>query len=387
MHIVIQQPFTRRSKSGFNPLPVLSAKFVFDDYIRCMSARQRLQKRCDALRRRKMSNIGTLLELPALASPSNYYSLTSIDSSNAVWSPSSRGYSSSRHLSGGSSPVSSPSNTTLSTPVTSMPSKSKLLSPKMEQILQRQLKDGTDASKTPSQRKTSSPTTRLRTTHSTPVMSNSNTPIDTSRSSTKEAVRLASLLQTTPPSGPLEITGLDDSARQRSNTVEVGEELSEDSVTLADSSSSFVLINQSASIQRIGRQSNSDSKEQFQNNKTKQTEVHLDDQGETSCLDQSNFMNISFDRQHSTPNNTAVITALSEARISDKRCQSAPVSPRGRRYKENSGNDEDEATTSKSLPAIALTSGVDERKHRAHRARAKAKSVAKHRGVGRKSRQ
>ena len=44
LHIVIQQPFTRRSKSGFNPLPVLTAKFIFDDYIRCMSARQRLQK-------------------------------------------------------------------------------------------------------------------------------------------------------------------------------------------------------------------------------------------------------------------------------------------------------------------------------------------------------
>lgn len=57
--------------------PILSAKFIFDDYIRCMSAKQRLQRRRTMLRQHKLHCIAQLLELPAMASPpSHYYSIT-----------------------------------------------------------------------------------------------------------------------------------------------------------------------------------------------------------------------------------------------------------------------------------------------------------------------
>lgn len=53
--------------------PILSAKFIFDDYIRCMSAKQRLQRRRTMLRQHKLHCIAQLLELPAMASPPSYY--------------------------------------------------------------------------------------------------------------------------------------------------------------------------------------------------------------------------------------------------------------------------------------------------------------------------
>lgn len=394
LHIVIQQPFTRRSKSGFNPLPVLTAKFVFDDYIRCMSARQRLQKRCDALRRRKMSNIGTLLELPALASPSNYYTLTSLDASNTVWSPSSRGYSSSRHQNGDSSPVSSSSsssNTLSSTPtITSQATQQKprLLSPKMEQILQKQIRqDGTDSVKTPIRQ-----SVRPRVTQSTPVMSTSSSNNRTPMGQGSEAVKLASLLQATPPFGPMEITGHAASVRDQANTMEVGEELVEESVALADSSSSFVLINDSAAVQQhIAGTPPAETLKQasketliptrkseliIESNQNKSTNSYFNQQ-----LENSIYMNFSLDRQNSSPAPTTdpKISEVSDNRI---KCESAPGSPRGRRHRRRPSQENDVGRLSKSLPAMALTSSVEERKHRAQRARAKAKTAAKQRGGG-----
>ena len=333
LHIVIQQPFTRRSKSGFNPLPVLTAKFVFDDYIRCMSARQRLQKRCDALRHRKMANIAILLELPALASPTNYYSITSLDNANAVWSPSSRGYSSSRNTSGYSSPVSQPPSTpttpssfTLSTPQT----KPRILSPKMEQILQKQ--QGRDDKKTPQR-------------PSRPKKENQQTPLSRNTPSTRqprtEAVALASLLQTTPPLGPIEITGQADAAiRQRSSTMEVGVEIEEEcSATLMDSSSSFVLLNTETSVER-------------------------------------EIINSLPTLENLRKNKGLVLDIRKNA--SPSKSQSAPGSPRGRRMIEHFPLDDISLEKmSKSLPSIELKSLVEERKQRAHRARVKAKSAKK----------
>ena len=46
------------------PLPLLSARFVFDDHIRCMAAKQRLTKGRLKARQRKMQMIARLLELP-----------------------------------------------------------------------------------------------------------------------------------------------------------------------------------------------------------------------------------------------------------------------------------------------------------------------------------
>ncbi|XP_048575918.1 protein CLEC16A isoform X2 [Nematostella vectensis] len=77
LFITIHQPFAVRSLTKVHARPILSAKFVFDDYIRCMSARQRLQRRRTMLKQDKLHNIAQLLELPAMATPpSHYYTIT-----------------------------------------------------------------------------------------------------------------------------------------------------------------------------------------------------------------------------------------------------------------------------------------------------------------------
>lgn len=356
-----------------------------------MSARQRLQKRCDALRRRKLSNIGTLLEIPAIASP-NYYSLTSLDGSNTVWSPSSRGYSASRHQSGESSPVSN-SSSTLSSPTTTQtsPQKSRLLSPKMEQILQNKIRqDSVDAQKTPSRQ-----SVRPRVTQSTPIITTANkTPTGGMLTSKAEAVKLASLLQTTPPLGPVEITGHADSLRDRANTLEVGEELVEESITLADSSSSFILINDSAAVQHHSE--NTPTKVKHSSNTTNNNEMTIrasksvskDTRSKYQHLDNSNFMNISLDRPNNSPLLTLTVDSEKENSIGvlghRKKSESAPGSPRGRRHRSKDEGDDETEKLSKSLPAMALTSSIEERKQRAQRARAKAKNAAAKKG-GKKS--
>lgn len=77
LFITIHQPSSVRSLTKVRSRPILSAKFIFDDYIRCMSAKQRLQRRRGMLRQHKLHCIAQLLELPAMASPpSHYYSIT-----------------------------------------------------------------------------------------------------------------------------------------------------------------------------------------------------------------------------------------------------------------------------------------------------------------------
>lgn len=77
LFITIHQPSSGRSLTKVRSRPILSAKFIFDDYIRCMSAKQRLQRRRTMLRQHKLHCIAQLLELPAMASPpSHYYSIT-----------------------------------------------------------------------------------------------------------------------------------------------------------------------------------------------------------------------------------------------------------------------------------------------------------------------
>lgn len=46
-----------------NRTPILSAKFIFDDHIRCMAAKQRLTKGRTKARQKKMSQIAQLLEI------------------------------------------------------------------------------------------------------------------------------------------------------------------------------------------------------------------------------------------------------------------------------------------------------------------------------------
>jgi len=50
------------------PRPLLSARFIFDDHIRCMAARQRLVKGRLRARQRKMQMIARLLEMPVASS-------------------------------------------------------------------------------------------------------------------------------------------------------------------------------------------------------------------------------------------------------------------------------------------------------------------------------
>ncbi|XP_057311483.1 protein CLEC16A-like [Hydractinia symbiolongicarpus] len=341
LHIVIQQPFTRRSKSGFNPLPILSAKFVFDDYIRCMSARQRLQKRRDALKHRKMSSVAVLLELPQMVAPATkYYSLTSVDSPGAVWSPSSRSYSATRQ-SNDTQNVTTGSFTMLTPPPSAQ--KSRLLSPKHEEILKKQTKDVKDG---------------LSNTPNTPGQSASrtSTPLRNNTPSINEAHNLASLLHTSPPShGPIEITG-HDTGRIRTGTTEVGEEICEDTVTLANSSA-FVLINNKTSVER-------DTQKKDGAKTDRETYKTVSKKNEEKTANFSSQSDSEFTSCDVNVNKTEVL----------KRCGSAPGSPRGRR------NVRDTACSavkplSKSLPAMALMSSTEERRQRAQRARAKAKSV------------
>lgn len=58
LHITIH-----RGGATTNRSPILSAKFIFDDHIRCMAAKQRLTKGRTKARQKKMGQIAQLLEL------------------------------------------------------------------------------------------------------------------------------------------------------------------------------------------------------------------------------------------------------------------------------------------------------------------------------------
>ncbi|GFW51131.1 protein CLEC16A homolog [Trichonephila clavipes] len=62
LHITIHRPSSIAGGSIRSPL--LAAKFVFDDHIRCMAAKQRLSKGRQKARQRKLHQIARLLELP-----------------------------------------------------------------------------------------------------------------------------------------------------------------------------------------------------------------------------------------------------------------------------------------------------------------------------------
>ncbi|KFM81210.1 Protein CLEC16A, partial [Stegodyphus mimosarum] len=67
LHITIHRPSS--IASGNIRSPLLSAKFVFDDHIRCMAAKQRLSKGRQKARQRKLHQIARLLELPEHIQP------------------------------------------------------------------------------------------------------------------------------------------------------------------------------------------------------------------------------------------------------------------------------------------------------------------------------
>ncbi|XP_074039442.1 C-type lectin domain containing ema isoform X2 [Leptinotarsa decemlineata] len=66
LHITIHRPI---SGATTNRVPLLNAKFVFDDNIRCMAAKQRLSKGRIKARQKKMQHIARLLEIPGQSGP------------------------------------------------------------------------------------------------------------------------------------------------------------------------------------------------------------------------------------------------------------------------------------------------------------------------------
>ena len=353
----------------------MTAKFLFDDYIRCMSARQRLQKRRVALKHTKISTIATLLELPALAAPpSHYYSFTTIDGPNSVWSPSSRGYSSTKLGSSSSS-----SSSSLSTPSIQKP---KLLSPKHEEILLKRNKvdhvDGKPSSLTNTPRFNKSASS---------VLANS----ATSEKKGKELVEaesLAALLQNSPPPDVYEIAGRYINKETRINsTTEVGEEIGEDATSLGESSS-LILINSSTMVERQHESSRSFSRSKrnrigfkakfIENDKSKRERSYS-----VPVSIDFNSIHVSHGTNNTEINSFAENPSSSFLRSDNaatrneipRKFFSAPGSPRGRRYRVDNAYSNDVLGLSKSLPAMALEASNEERRQRAQRARAKAKIV------------
>ncbi|XP_052263692.1 protein CLEC16A-like isoform X3 [Dreissena polymorpha] len=64
LHITVHKP---ASSHLSHPVPLLAARFIFDDHIRCMAARQRLTKGRMKARQQKMQMIERLLDMPAEA--------------------------------------------------------------------------------------------------------------------------------------------------------------------------------------------------------------------------------------------------------------------------------------------------------------------------------
>lgn len=84
-----------RGGAATNSSPILSAKFIFDDHIRCMAAKQRLTKGRTKARQKKMTQIAQLLEisgqqLKELASPSVLYAANSLRANAAASSSSAK---------------------------------------------------------------------------------------------------------------------------------------------------------------------------------------------------------------------------------------------------------------------------------------------------------
>ncbi|XP_071568577.1 protein CLEC16A homolog isoform X3 [Temnothorax nylanderi] len=73
LYLIIYKPL---SSSTGNRIPLLSAKFIFDDHIRCMAAKQRLTKGRIKARQKKMNQIARLLDIPTsmphCSTPPNY---------------------------------------------------------------------------------------------------------------------------------------------------------------------------------------------------------------------------------------------------------------------------------------------------------------------------
>ena len=66
LHVVVHKP---SSSIHARSMPILSARFVFDDHIRCMAAKQRLIKGRQRARQQKMQTIERLLDIVVVDGP------------------------------------------------------------------------------------------------------------------------------------------------------------------------------------------------------------------------------------------------------------------------------------------------------------------------------
>ncbi|XP_036329209.1 protein CLEC16A homolog isoform X2 [Rhagoletis pomonella] len=84
LHITVH-----RGGATHNRTPLLSAKFLFDDHIRCMAAKQRLTKGRSKARQKKMYQIAQLIEMPGQVVDSPVYAVAGLRA-GSVASSSSR---------------------------------------------------------------------------------------------------------------------------------------------------------------------------------------------------------------------------------------------------------------------------------------------------------
>ncbi|XP_054745810.1 protein CLEC16A homolog isoform X1 [Anastrepha obliqua] len=84
LHITVH-----RGGATHNRTPLLSAKFLFDDHIRCMAAKQRLTKGRSKARQKKMYQIAQLIEIPGQVIDSPVYAVAGLRA-GSVASSSSR---------------------------------------------------------------------------------------------------------------------------------------------------------------------------------------------------------------------------------------------------------------------------------------------------------
>uniref|UniRef100_A0A914X1A1 Protein CLEC16A n=1 Tax=Plectus sambesii TaxID=2011161 RepID=A0A914X1A1_9BILA len=103
LHIVVNQP---GSKSKPNAQPLLTAKLVFDDHIRCMAAKQRLTKGRQKARQFKLDTIADVLEVPKKAATADSTAASSPAAFRAFKAARGKapGYASKKELGARSSP-------------------------------------------------------------------------------------------------------------------------------------------------------------------------------------------------------------------------------------------------------------------------------------------
>lgn len=92
LHITVH-----RGGASHNRTPLISAKFLFDDHIRCMAAKQRLTKGRSKARQKKMYQIAQMIEISGQVVDSPVYAVAGLRAASGQGSSSSSSRSSREH--------------------------------------------------------------------------------------------------------------------------------------------------------------------------------------------------------------------------------------------------------------------------------------------------